>query len=92
MARWMGAGVQLRGEWLGGRPFDGTTTTGGYVDLIVHRPFMGPFTALARAERLAYAAPDPYALYSQRYSTGARLRIWKGLVRRGGRHLTKLVS
>lgn len=77
--RWMGAGVQLRGEWLGGRPFNGTTTTGGYVDLIVHRPFMGPFTALARAERLAYTAPDPYALYSQRYSTGARLRIWKGL-------------
>ena len=27
-ARWMGGGVQVRGEWLGGRPFDGTTTTG----------------------------------------------------------------
>ena len=78
-ARWMGAGVQLRGEWLGGRPFDGTTTTGGYVDLIVHRPSMGPFTALARAERLAYAAPDPFALYSHRYSCGARVRVWKGL-------------
>jgi hypothetical protein len=77
--RWMGAGVQLRGEWLAGRPFDGTTTNGGYVDLIVHRPFMGPFTALARVERLAYAAPDPYALYSHRYSGGARIRLWRGL-------------
>ena len=37
-ARWMGGGVQVRGEWLGGQPFDGTTTTGGYADVIVHRP------------------------------------------------------
>lgn len=78
-ARWMHSGVQVRGEWLGGRPFDGTTTTGGYIDLIVHRPFMGPFTALVRAERLAYSAPDPYALYSHRYSAGARVRIWRSL-------------
>jgi hypothetical protein len=26
--RWMKAGVLVRGEWLGGRPFDGTETTG----------------------------------------------------------------
>jgi hypothetical protein len=78
-ARWMGAGVQVRGEWLGGRPFDGTTTTGGYADLIVHRPSMGPVTALLRAERLAYTAPEPHALYTHRYSAGARVRLWKGL-------------
>jgi hypothetical protein len=78
-ARWMGGGVQLRGEWLGGRPFDGTTTTGGYADVIVHRPVMGPVTALFRAERLAYTAPEPYALYSHRYAAGMRVRLWRGL-------------
>ena len=76
-ARWMQGGVLLRGEWLGGQPFDGTTTTGGYADLIVHRPFMGPVTALFRAERLAYDAAPPRALYSSRYSAGARIRMWK---------------
>ena len=50
--RWMRDGVQARGEWIDGRPFDGTTTTGGYIDLIVHRPSMGPVTAVARVERL----------------------------------------
>src|SRR5207253_329025 len=43
-ARWMHAGVQLRGEWIWGQPFDGTTTDGGYADLLVHRPAMGPLT------------------------------------------------
>jgi hypothetical protein len=75
--RWMKAGVLVRGEWLGGRPFDGTETTGGYADLVVHRPFMGPVTALARAERLAYDAAPPRAWYSRRYSAGARIRLWK---------------
>jgi hypothetical protein len=78
-ARWMGGGVQVRGEWLSGRPFDGTTTTGGYADVIVHRPVMGPVTALLRAERLAYAAPEPHALYSHRYAAGVRVRLWRGL-------------
>lgn len=76
-ARWMQGGVLVRGEWLAGRPFDGTRTTGGYADLIVHRPFMGPVTALVRAERLAYDAAPPRALYSHRYSAGARVRLWK---------------
>jgi hypothetical protein len=78
-ARWMGGGVQVRGEWLGGRPFDGTTTTGGYADVIVHRPVMGPLTALLRAERLAYSAAEPYALYTHRYAAAVRVRLWKGL-------------
>jgi hypothetical protein len=38
---------------------------------------MGPLTALFRAERLAYDAAPPRALYSSRYSAGARIRVWK---------------
>jgi hypothetical protein len=75
-ARWMRAGVQARGEWIIGRPFDGTTTTGGYVDLIVHRPRMGPLTAVARAERLSYQTIAPFELYGHRYTAGARLRVF----------------
>jgi hypothetical protein len=77
--RWMRAGVQLRGEWLAGQPFDGSETTGGYVDAIVHVPAMGPVTALARAERLDYDTAPPRALYTHRYWGGARVRIWRGL-------------
>jgi hypothetical protein len=77
--RWMSNGVQVRGEWLGGQPFDGTETTGGYVDLIVHRPAMGPVTLLGRAERLDYDAPPPHALHTHRYSAGARIRVWQSV-------------
>lgn len=82
--RWMSNGVLVRGEWIGGQPFDGTRTTGGYADLLVHRPGMGPVTALARAERLAYAADPPFALYTHRYTAGARLRIWRTLALSAG--------
>jgi hypothetical protein len=75
--RWMSAGVLVRGEWLGGQPFDGTTTTGGYADVIVHRPVMGPVTAFARAERLAYEAVAPFDLHTHRYTAGARVRLWR---------------
>jgi hypothetical protein len=75
--RWMAGGVQVRGEWLGGQPFEGTRTTGGYADLIVHRPVMGPVTAFARAERLAYDAAPPRALVTHRYTAGARIRVWR---------------
>ena len=54
--RVMHAGVLVRGEWIGGRPFDGIATRGGYLDLLVHRPGLGPVTLLGRAERLAYDA------------------------------------
>ena len=77
--RWMSGGVLVRGEWLGGQPFDGTRTTGGYADLIVHRPAMGPITAIARAERLAYDARPPHDLYTHRYTAGARIRLWRTL-------------
>jgi hypothetical protein len=78
-ARWMRGGLQLRGEWLGGRPFDGTTTTGWYVDAILHRVGMGPVTALARLERLAYEAIPPFDLYATRQTVGARVRLVHGL-------------
>jgi hypothetical protein len=77
--RWMQHGVQMRGEWISGRPFDGTTTNGGYVDAIVHRPGMGRVTAVGRAERLAYEAPPPFALMAQRYSAGTRIRLFDRL-------------
>jgi hypothetical protein len=73
--RWMHDGVQARGEWIVGRPFDNRSTTGGYVDLIVHRPSMGPVTAVLRAERLAYEAPAPRAMAAERYTLGTRIRI-----------------
>jgi hypothetical protein len=77
--RWMHGGVQLRGEWLGGRPFDGTTTTGWYADAIVHRVAMGPVTAVARIERLDYDTRPPFDLHLRRQTLGARIRIREGL-------------
>lgn len=88
--RWMRGGVMLRGEWISGRPFDGTTTDGGYLDVIVHRPRMGPVTAVFRAERLVYDAEPPFALAATRYTAGARIRFLEraaaeiGLLRQTG--------
>jgi hypothetical protein len=73
-ARWMRGGIALRGEWLAGRPFDGVTTTGGYVDVMVHRMWMGPVTAVARAERLDYDA-GRFSMHPRRYTAGVRVRI-----------------
>jgi hypothetical protein len=77
--RWMYAGVQVRGEWLSGRPFDGAATRGGYVDVLVHRPSMGPVTAVARIERLDYFA-GPFSRFPRRYSLGAKVRVSHRLV------------
>lgn len=88
--RWMAGGVLARGEWIVGQPFEGTRTTGGYADVLVHRPGMGPITAFGRAERLAYTADPPHALYTHRYTAGARIRVWRtvalsaGIVHQGG--------
>jgi hypothetical protein len=78
-ARWMRGGVQLRGEWINGHPFRGTRTFGGYADVMVHRVFMGPVTAVARAERLDYVA-GPYSSYLRRYTAGAKMRVSSLLV------------
>ena len=77
--RWMYSGIQLRGEFLSGRPFDGTTTTGGYIDLLVHRVGMGPVTAVARLERLDYDTIPEFMLFARRAMAGARIRIPGGL-------------
>ncbi len=71
--RWMSAGVQLRGEWLAGRPFDRVSTRGGYIDAFVHRPSMGPVTAVARIERLDYFA-GPFSSFPRRYTAGLKIR------------------
>ena len=78
-ARWMYKGIQVRGEFITGRPFDGTTTTGGYLDLLVHRVAMGPVTAVARLERLDYDTTSPFFLFARRAMAGARIRIPGGL-------------
>jgi hypothetical protein len=77
--RWMQSGVELRGEWITGQPFDGTHTAGGYLDLRVHRPALGPLTAVVRAERLGYDATPPFALYAHRYTAGGRVRLLEHL-------------
>jgi hypothetical protein len=77
--RWMHDGVQLRGEWITGQPFDRTTTTGWYVDAIVHRVAMGPITAVARIEQVDYDTRPPFDLHKRRQTLGARIRIQDGL-------------
>lgn len=77
--RWMYKGVQVRGEWLDGQPFDFTRSFGGYVDVMVHRPAMGPVTALLRAERLDYEA-GRHSRFPRRYTAGARIRLSSVLV------------
>lgn len=83
-ARWMHRGVQLRGEWIDGQPFDGTRTAGGYVDAIVHTRTMGPVTALARAERLGYDTTSPRRLFTRRVGGAVRVRAWQHLSVSGG--------
>jgi hypothetical protein len=78
-ARWMAHGVQLRGEWLFGRPFDGTSTDGGYIDVSVHRPEMRWVTAVFRAERIDYETIPPFAMYARRETAGALIRAARGV-------------
>lgn len=77
-ARWMRAGVELAGEWIAGRPFDGGETHGGYIDLSVHRLGMGPVTIVARGERLDYGA-DVFSLHRRRLSAGTRVRLFDAI-------------
>jgi hypothetical protein len=74
-ARVTAAGVQVRGEWIFGRPFDHVTTTGGYVDLLVHRRALGIVTPVARVERLDYEAGPYFSLYLHRLTAGARIQL-----------------
>jgi hypothetical protein len=77
-ARWMRSGVQLRGEWITGRPFDGVATRGGYLDLFVHHVGMGPVTAVGRLERIVYDA-GPFSRDEDRVTVGAKVRLIRAL-------------
>lgn len=73
--RWMHRGLEVRGEWLTGQPFDGTTTDGGYVDVRLHTARLAIITPVFRAERLAYDTVAPYAIYPYRLTAGSRIQI-----------------
>jgi len=76
--RWThSAGVQARAELLKGHSYEGVSTTGWYLDGFLHRPGMGPVTAVVRGEALDYTAPAPRARASKRLTLGARVR-WPG--------------
>jgi hypothetical protein len=69
------AGLQARGELLKGHSYEGVSTIGWYVDGIVHRPGMGPFTALVRGEYLDYDASAPRARMAKRLTLATRVRM-----------------
>jgi hypothetical protein len=75
-ARWShSSGVQARGEFLKGHSYEGVSTNGFYVDGTVHRPGMGPFSALVRGEWLDYIAPSPRAREARRLTLGTRISL-----------------
>ena len=74
--RWASSvGVQVRGEAIKGHSYEGVSTTGWYVDGIVHHVGMGPFTAVARGESLDYTASAPRSRSASRLTLGARVRL-----------------
>lgn len=77
--RWMNGGTQLRGEWIVGKPFDGPSTTGWYVDAMVHRRRLAPFTLVGRIEELDYDAGS-HSMYRKRYTGGTRLQVSRSVV------------
>jgi hypothetical protein len=77
-ARWMYAGLQMRGEWIFGASFEGVRTKGGYIDLSVHRRAFGAITPVARIERLDYDA-GPFSFYDRRFTAGARVHLLQWL-------------
>jgi hypothetical protein len=75
-ARWSHpAGIQARGEFLKGHSYEGVKTDGFYIDGLVHREGMGPFTLFTRAEWLDYTAPSPRAREAKRLTLGTRVRL-----------------
>ena len=77
--RWMYRGVQVRGEWMTGHPFDGATIKGWYADALIHLVRMGPVTAVARVEQLEQEGGDePESTgegAAKRQVIGARIRL-----------------
>jgi hypothetical protein len=75
-ARWTHpSGLQARGEFVAGHSFEGVSTRGFYVDGLLHRDGMGPFTAVVRGEWLDYTAPSPRAREARRLTIGTRARL-----------------
>jgi hypothetical protein len=68
-------GVQMVGEWLTGRPFVGATTDGWHASVIVHRPEMGPVSAVFRVEALDYEAGPLHVDRAKRQTAGARVLL-----------------
>jgi hypothetical protein len=77
--RWMYRGVQVRGEWMTGHPFEGATMKGWYADALIHLVRMGPVTAVARIEQFEQEGGDASesagAGAAQRQVIGARIRL-----------------
>ena len=69
------SGLQARGEFLKGHSYEGVSTTGWYVDGFVHRPGMGPFTAVVRGEDMDYTAAPPRDRRAKRLTLGTRVRL-----------------
>lgn len=90
--RFSHSGVIVRGEWVSGRPWSAPETNGWYVDGIIHRRFMGPVTAVLRAERLRYTSTRPFTYHDRtftdwaadRQSIGARVRLPAGFTAQVG--------
>lgn len=77
--RWMRGGLQIRGEWIYGTPFFTSHTEGWYVDALLHRPWMGSTTAVARYEAITYDRP-PFSFNRYRVTVGAKVQISRSLV------------
>jgi hypothetical protein len=86
-------GVQVSGEFLHGQPWNGPTTTGWYLDATLHRPFMGPVTAVFRIEQLDYHSPHPFTYRDEsgftewrgrRQTVGGRVRLPGGFTAQAG--------
>ena len=82
--RFMLGGVQLSGEWIDGQPFEGASTTGWHIGSSVHRPFMGPVTAVVRFEQLDCDNGSVLVLHAKRQTIGARVRLPRGLTAQVG--------
>jgi hypothetical protein len=89
--RWAANGILMRGEWIHGRPFNTTKTTGGYIDAFIHRRPMGPLTVVLRAERLDYTTQNViFDTHGHRFTAGGHVRLPAGFalqaaaVRQGG--------
>lgn len=78
-ARWMLGGIQGAGRMDLRTPYRcGTSTRGWYADLIVHRPVMGPVTAVFRTEHLDWIGSiRSDDAQGRRHTVGARVRLTK---------------